>query len=225
MSTSHKVVLAGAAVLAVCAGALARQGDAGDDACQANLKALTVGISLYVSDYDEVFPPMKFPEQIRNRVIPYVRKPEVFSCPVTGAAYLPNPALNYRRWTSIVHPAETIALRDALPHRDGSGALFWNVAYWDLHVARSEREPALGKAAPTPPKSVEGQLRFRLNESRAIRRDYQQELAVLDAKVGRLRAELRVLEREGKRRVAHDKTRPSENCGGGGARRRGQSPG
>src|SRR5258708_643646 len=98
--------IAALALLSVCAFGLFHKGDG--DSCRSNLKQYALGILMYVQDYDERYPPMKQPAQVEHRVMPYIKNKAVFSCPDTGAEYLPNPALNYGNLASIKSPASTL---------------------------------------------------------------------------------------------------------------------
>lgn len=135
-------------LMSVCALGLYRQNPG--DACRSNLKQYALGIIMYTQDYDEKFPPTKQPAQVEHRVWPYIKNKSVFTCPDTGANYLPNPALNYVNSSSIQAPAQTVMLRDAKAHTVEGGSSFWNAAYTDGHVKQLSTEPALGKAPPDP---------------------------------------------------------------------------
>jgi hypothetical protein len=135
------------AVLSACSLAFFPRGDAA--ACRNNLKQYSLAMLMYCQDYDEVFPPTKSPAQTQNRVLPYTKNRSVFSCPDTGAEYLPNPALNHVSQATIREPAKMLLLRDAKPHTDGDRP-FWIVAYADGHTGQVNAEPRLGKLAPAP---------------------------------------------------------------------------
>ncbi len=139
--------LAAVAGVSVCALAGLRQGQ---QECQSHLKQVALGVQMYVQDYDERYPPMKSPAQVQNRILPYIKDRSLYSCPVTGTEYLPNPALNYLPVRAVKAPDSTIMFRDAKPHTTDTGKPSWNVAYADGHVKLSMTEPQLGKPAPTP---------------------------------------------------------------------------
>lgn len=189
-----KVVIIGAiaVVLAGYSRAVMRQGDPQDQpACQSNLKQFGLSILMYVQDYDERYPPMKFAPQVQNRVFPYVKNKAVFTCPATGAEYLPNPALNYVNLASIKSPATLVMLRDAKPHTDESGKPSWNAGYADGHVKLVSTEPALGRPAPTPPPprrlTRAERVRAELRAVRAMKINLDRRLKVLEAEERRLR--------------------------------------
>ena len=156
--------------------------------CKSNLKQYALGLLMYQQDYDEMMPPMAKPEQVQNRVMPYIKNRTIVSCPESGAAYLPNPALKYQRQASIAAPATTMMLRDAKPHSI-EGKDVWNVAYADGHVSQVQKEPALGKLAamPKPPSRLQ-MIRNQLAQMRMSRTQ-------IDAQIKRLEAEERRLRR------------------------------
>ena len=63
--------------------------------CVNNAATLSLAVSEYTQDYDEHYPPMSNTPAFQTAVLPYARTQSVFVCPVTGAAYKPNAALNY----------------------------------------------------------------------------------------------------------------------------------
>lgn len=173
------VALAG---ICACASAFNRQGDSD---CQRNLKEYSLALLMYVQDYDEQYPPMKFPAQVEHRVYPYVKNPRVFSCPVTQTQYLPNPALNYLTLSQIGSPATMMVLRDAKPHTTDTNKPAWNAAFVDGAVKLLTAEPPLGKPAPTPrPLSHSEQVRGELQTLR-------QQRQALDVRIHQLEREQR----------------------------------
>jgi hypothetical protein len=176
------------AITAAAAGALAFQRPNDPQAlsmCQSGLKQFALGMMMYLQDYDERFPPMRFPAQVQNRVLPYVKNRDVFSCPATGTDYLPNPALNYVALTAIKAPADVTMLRDAKPHTTDAEKPAWNVAYADGHVRLSLREPPLGKPAPTPTHAET--VHSELQTLRKERRELDARIRTLEAEERRLR--------------------------------------
>jgi hypothetical protein len=155
--------------------------------CKSNLKQYALGLLMYQQDYDEMLPPMAKPEQVQNRVMPYIKNRTIVTCPETGSAYLPNPALNYQRQASIAAPATTMMLRDAKAHSD-EGKSFWNVAYADGHVSQVPKEPKLGKLAamPKPPSRLE-MIRNQLARMRMSRTQIDGQIKRLEAEERRLR--------------------------------------
>jgi len=100
--------------------------------CLNNVRNLTVGLSLYVQDYDEYLPPMKSSWQFENAIAPYVKSRHYFRCPATGLHYVPNPALSGTSLNSYTSPSTVEVLRDAKPHADGLSTY----SYLDGHVVR-----------------------------------------------------------------------------------------
>ena len=193
--TAGFIVVVTAAVLAFAGIAVAAQqgGREGITACQSNLKQLSLGVLMYVQDYDEVFPAMTTPAHLQHRVLPYVKNRSVFNCPVTQADYQGNPGLNYVRMAAIKSPATTVLLRDVKPHTDEADKPVWNAAYADGHVKSLLSEPELGKPAPMPkPLPPLMEVRRRLKATRDARRTMVRQL---DAQIRALEAEERRLSR------------------------------
>lgn len=140
------MLVAALAALSVCALAVFKRDSA---SCRSNLKQYTLAILMYSQDYDEMLPPMKQSAKLQNVVLPYCKNKAIFSCPDSGVAYLPNPAMHQVHQASIKSPATTILLRDAKPHME-AGKSVWNVAYADGHVKQVNKEPVLGKAPAAP---------------------------------------------------------------------------
>lgn len=182
------VLIVALAGICACSSAFIRQdGAEGQADCQKNLKQYTLGLLMYCQDYDERFPPMKFPAQVEPRVFPYVRSRSAFSCPVTATKYLPNPALNYLTLSQVAAPAKMMVLRDAKPHTTGSDKLAWNVTYVDGAVKLVTTEPTLGKPAPTPPPLTHAQqVRGELQMLRLQRREMDARIHQLEREQQRL---------------------------------------
>ena len=175
-------LMAGAATLAFT------QSRENQEACQQNLKQFSLGLLMYMQDYDEMLPPMKMPAQVHNRVHPYIKNRSVFSCPESRTYYLPNPALNYVNLVSIESPAEFVMLRDSQPHTREDGKKHWNVAYVDGHVRPLTTEPKLGKPAPTPrPLSPAQRRRAELERLKAAKKDIERQIRALEAEDRRAR--------------------------------------
>ena len=156
--------------------------------CQSNLKQYAVGLQMYMQDYDDTFPPMKFAPQVQNRVGPYVKSRLLLNCPKDYSAYLPNPALNYLPLAEVTESAKTVMLRDAKPHKDEGGNLFWNVANVDGHVTLVRTVPALGKPAPTPPPLPPGTRHTQLKEIQRRLTHLRGQLKAVDARIRALKA-------------------------------------
>lgn len=198
------ILLLFAAALSAAALAWARQEAAANQtSCQSNLKQFALGLLMYTQDYDEMYPPMKFTKQLHNVVRPYIKNDAVFSCPETGAEYLPNPALNYLHLAAIESPATMMMLRDAKPHPAAEAGSnlpsvpWWNAAYADGHVNQVTQEPKLGKLNPSPQPGVPHKRT--LAEVRAQIRALKASLAMADQQMKRLVAEERKLRRQGGR--------------------------
>lgn len=101
--------------------------------CVKNAAFLNIAISQYVQDYDEKFPPTSTIPAFQAAVLPYAKARSVFTCPVTGTDYKPNPELS-----NTVLPwlgpdlAAVEVFRDGQVHADGLPT----VAYADSHIER-----------------------------------------------------------------------------------------
>ena len=171
-------------------------------ACTQKLKRYATALSMYVSDYDEVFPPMKSAAIVRPLILPYARDASVFVCSNTGAQYLPNPALGYRTESSIRSAAKTLIFRDAKPHGPAQHAPtlptvpWWNAVFWDRHVEVALAEPALGKPSYPLPKSTLMKQRIQqidkqIRLERKWKNDIEWEIRRLTAERDKLTKELR----------------------------------
>jgi len=133
-----------------------------------NLKQLSMGLQMYMQDYDEVIPPMRPAASVRNIqakvqkgrngsdstssifeiLYVYVRNLKIFGRPGAQEAYRPNQSLSGHRLRDIERPAEIVAFYEGAPAADGTRA----IAYLDGHVKR-EREtdwPRIAKRSGVP---------------------------------------------------------------------------
>jgi hypothetical protein len=97
-----------------------------------NLKQVSLGILMYVQDYDEIYPPLRDAKQTKELVMPYIKNEQVFLDPATKQPYGMNLDLSYRAQAEIERPAETVVLFETSPGPDGMRA----VAFGDGHVKR-----------------------------------------------------------------------------------------
>lgn len=156
--------------------------------CLPNVKQLSMGVPMYVQDYDETFPPMTSPAHLQHRVYPYVKNRSVFKCPVTGADYPGNPALNYRTMEWSTSPATMVMLRDAKPHTDVGDKPVWVTGYMDGHVKAMTVEAALGKPAPMPkPLPRSAVIKTQLRELRQMRQRLDLQIRALEREQRQLR--------------------------------------
>jgi hypothetical protein len=102
--------------------------------CVQRAKALALGVQQYVEDYDETFPPMNSQPAFEKAVLPYVKNPQTFICPVTGLAYQPNGSLSHVTLASIKSPNTTVLLYDPEVHPDG----IRTIAYADGHAVHGK---------------------------------------------------------------------------------------
>lgn len=181
-------VFAIAVAATCCYGVLRQDAEAQRRTCVSNLKQLSLGALMYVQDYDERYPPMKFASQTHERLYPYIRNRGIYTCPATRADYVPNPALNYVFAKKIAGPASTVQFCDAKPHTADAGGRSWGVAYADGHVMTIDTEPRLGKPGPTPAPPTHAQrVRDELSQLQRIRADLDRRLRLLEAEQRRLK--------------------------------------
>jgi prepilin-type processing-associated H-X9-DG protein len=126
--------------------------------CASNLKQLSIGIMMYVQDYDETYPPAG---KWQTGVYPYVKNRKVFQCPSdTGVgSYAFNKALSGVSLAFVRNPATTAALfesnlhkpnafgvaKDAVLNRHPGGS---NWGFADGHVKLLATAPAFGPIDP-----------------------------------------------------------------------------
>ncbi len=97
-----------------------------------NLKQLGLGITQYVQDYDEKFPPMQSIAIAKKAIYPYVKSDAIFQHPATHEPYRPNTSLSGHSLAEIEAPASTVAYYEASAATDGLRA----VLFTDGHVQR-----------------------------------------------------------------------------------------
>src|SRR5579862_2486415 len=120
-----------------------RQQPTGRDAaqsisCLSNLRQLGLGLLMFCQDYDETLPVMKTSAQMQNALFPYVKNRQIFTCPATKRSYVVVPGRSGKKVRSFKLPAQTIVLRDAKAHPDGT----WGVAYLNGRAQRVRNLPA-----------------------------------------------------------------------------------
>ncbi len=97
-----------------------------------NLKQIALGVLMYCQDYDDVYPPMKNSEAVREAVMPYVKDQAVWMHPETKEPYQPNPALSFALSPGVESPAETVMFYEMSAAPDNTRG----VAFADGHVRR-----------------------------------------------------------------------------------------
>lgn len=85
-------------------------------ACSKNLKSLSMAVMMYAQNYDNTLPPMKNTVQLQRSLLRYVKNRAIFNCPVTKAAYAPNPALHCKELAKVKKPGTVEMLYDSKPH-------------------------------------------------------------------------------------------------------------
>jgi prepilin-type processing-associated H-X9-DG protein len=94
-----------------------------------NARQLALAVAQYTQDSDEVYPPMKTPQEFDAALLPFVRNQSIFSTP-TGSLFIPNAALDHIYLGTIIDPQSTILFQDAPPYVGGHPT----IAYADGHV-------------------------------------------------------------------------------------------
>lgn len=96
-----------------------------------NVKQLALGMIMYASDYDDVFPYAQDTKSAFAVIFPYVKNAGIFkSLNPNGGRFLANMAVMGVNGTDILQPAETVLLYDPTPWPDGEVL----VAYCDGHA-------------------------------------------------------------------------------------------
>jgi hypothetical protein len=88
--------------------------------CLSNVKNITLAVQMYVSDYDDVFPPAA---QWCDTLLEYVRNEDVYRCPEAeelSCAYAFNAALGAAMEADLAHPVNTVVIFES--------DLGWNAA-------------------------------------------------------------------------------------------------
>lgn len=98
-----------------------------------NVKQVALGIMLYCSDADDVFPFANSSAEAKRAVMPYTKSEDVWNSPA-GGRILYNTALSGVSATSIVAPAETLLVWEETTYPDGKRA----VGYTDGHAMRRD---------------------------------------------------------------------------------------
>ncbi len=101
--------------------------------CVKNAAFLNIAVSQYVQDYDEKFPPTSTIPAFQAAVLPYAKARSVFTCPVTGTDYKPNPGLSNAVLVRLGPDLAAVEVfRDGQVHADGLPT----IAYADGHIER-----------------------------------------------------------------------------------------
>ena len=120
-------VLAGLAVLVVLMALplFLRRRDGGPrppaSICLSNVKNVTLAVQMYVSDYDDVFPPAA---QWSDTLFEYVRNEDVYRCPEATelpCGYAHNAALGEAMHDDLAHPAKTVVIFESDRGWNGAG--------------------------------------------------------------------------------------------------------
>ncbi|HEX8463729.1 MAG TPA: DUF1559 domain-containing protein [Abditibacterium sp.] len=99
--------------------------------CMSNLKQIGLGVVQYSQDYDERMPGQGLNEQPHtlqwmDRIEPYVKSKQLFTCPSTSANHL----------------YETLPLRATYGQQNARfwlGTYIWNVTYWGAGIPEEKR--------------------------------------------------------------------------------------
>jgi prepilin-type processing-associated H-X9-DG protein len=106
------LVVAGLALVLMAAPLFLRRQDSGPRPpyCLSNVKNLSLAVQMYVSDYDDVFPPAA---AWCDTLLEYVRNEDVYRCPEAEelpCAYAFNAALGMAKDNDLARAAETIVI-------------------------------------------------------------------------------------------------------------------
>lgn len=112
--------------------------------CLDNMREVGLGLSQYVEDYDERYPPMDTPGNFRTALQPYVPGRKTFICPATNTWYQPNKCLEGQSIAGVQVPASTNTVSDELPHWDG----YKTICYADGHVVHGTVQLRVGSNDP-----------------------------------------------------------------------------
>lgn len=87
-----------------------------DGQCYGRLETLSWAISAYSLRHHGQMPPMESPAAFTAALVPITGHPEDFVCPVTGAAYRPNPSFSRKPLKGIDASSAELLVEDARPH-------------------------------------------------------------------------------------------------------------
>src|SRR5579884_34938 len=97
-----------------------------------NLKQIDLALLMYVQDYDEVLPPMKDPNSVKQRLRPYAKSETLFINPITHQPYQVNRILSSHKLKDISDPAAMVVFYEDSPAPDNTRG----VAFMDGHARR-----------------------------------------------------------------------------------------
>jgi hypothetical protein len=97
-----------------------------------NLKQVAIALIMYVSDWDDVLPPMADPAKVKKVLYPYIKNEAVFVQPDTKEPYRSNPILSKKKLAHIGSPNSMVVFYEASPSADGTRG----VAFLDGHAKR-----------------------------------------------------------------------------------------
>ena len=89
--------------------------------CLSNVKNISLAVQMYVSDYDDVFPPAA---QWSDTLFEYVRNEDVYRCPQAAelsCAYAFNAALGAALHDALEHPVRTVVIFESDRGWNGAG--------------------------------------------------------------------------------------------------------
>jgi prepilin-type processing-associated H-X9-DG protein len=96
-----------------------------------NLKQLGLGMSMYLQDYDEKFPPLKDSAGLKELLYPYLKK-DLWEITHYKINYLANFSLDQKLYEKLESPASTVVLYE--PAALWGNRNFRNVCFADGHV-------------------------------------------------------------------------------------------
>ncbi len=78
-------------------------------ACLSNAKQIALGLTMYLQDHDEVYPPKN--ALYGKSIAPYVKNADVFTCPLDAkgtVSYTMNPNMQAAQLAAVMYPARTV---------------------------------------------------------------------------------------------------------------------
>jgi len=97
-----------------------------------NLKNVAAALDMFTGDHDGILPPMDKPEAFAKALDDYVENADMFRDPETKESYGLNPSLSGKKLAQIKAPAQTIAVYQTAPGKDGKRG----VVFVDFSVKR-----------------------------------------------------------------------------------------
>lgn len=102
--------------------------------CELNVRQLELATAQCIQDYDDTLPDTYSYASFMAALYPhYEWRSQAFYCPFTVKRYAPNPAVSELPLPWIADPAETLLIKDHVPHNDGTRTFGWLDGHVSLH--------------------------------------------------------------------------------------------